>query len=562
MKKTIIAAVLILSAPYALLAEGDGKTSVTKTGGEVELKAGYGHTSPYEAEIKLDIAGSKVHFKPYVALKGITPYSSAHIEQEDYTFTGTAPLSENLGNTYQSLRETESRGSISEYGFHFDYMPAARHKLSLAFDGENAQRSENGLFKEELRLTDGGNMLASWSLNSPVLRENVNSAMAGYRFSYSPEGAMELNYSFRHEYEAEEKQMHAVELRSFDEFSGSLVKADADIAHHNLRISLKQSLGKTVINCTARYENRLIRSNDFQWLDDALVLEDHFRHQYQTGAFLASCRYLPLASLKLFAELEYAFTAMQGTYHHDFLPKAAIEWRPLSGGLLSLRYDRSLLRPSFALLNPAEIRLPFAIFQGNEELVGIHLNRLALDFDLKREVADFHLNSSCVFTRDGYNGIWMERKNVRIYKWGNEGVRYAWSLTPSLLIRAAKGTEINARATVIWDKRSAEAINMSNANWGCNAHLGLGQLLPAAFALKLSGDISYGATMDLYRREGLAYTAGLELSRKFGKELMAAVEGRLHNYAKNLIGQGAYTGYALNCPEHIFSLALKVRYSF
>ena len=562
MKRTFIAAVLILSAPYLLLAEGDGKSSVTKTGGQVELKAGYGHTSPYEAEIKLDIAGSKMHFKPFVALKGITPYSSAHIEKEDYTFTGTAPLSENPGNAYESFKETESRGATSEFGFNFDYMPASRHTLSLAFEGENLQRSENGVFNEELRLVNGINKLAIWNLNSPLLRENIYSAKAGYRLAYSPKGAIELNYHFRNENEAEEKQMNAVELRDFDEFSRSLVKADACIAHHNLHLALKQSLGKTVVSCAARYENRSIRSNDLQWLDDALVLEDHFRHQYQTAAFLASCRYMPLASLSLFAELEYAFTAMQGTHLHDFLPKAAIEWRPFPEGLFSLRYGRSLLRPSFALLNPAEIRLPFAIFQGNGELVGMHLNSLAFDFDLKREVVDFHLNSSYIFTRDGYNGIWMERNNVRIYNWGNEGIRNAWSLTPSLLIRAAKGTAINARATVIWDKRYAKAIDMTNANWGCNAHLGLEQALPAAFAMKLSGDVSYGATMDLYRREGLAYTAGLEFSRKFGKQLLAAVEGRFHHYANDLIGRGAYTGNALNCPEHIFSLAMKVRYSF
>ena len=561
MKRTIIAAVLLLSAPYLLLAEGDDKAAV-KTAGEVEMNAGYGHTSPYEAEVKLNISGNKVHFSPFVAVKGITPYSSAHIEREDYTYTGTDFFSENPGNRFLSSKETESRGTVSEYGFHLNYRPAAQHSFSLAFEGENIQRSETGSLSEEMIFTDGRSWQAEWNLDSPLLRENVCSARAGYRFTYSPKGQFEFDYSFRNESEGEEKHIDAISLQNFGDFSSSLVRADANIVHHNLHLALKQSFNKAELRLAARYEGRNIRSNDLQWLDGALVLEDHFRHNYGTGAFLASCRYVPVNPLRLFAELEYAYTDIQGRKCHDFLPKAAIEWQASEKSLFSLHYDRSLLRPSFSLLNPAEIRLPSAIVQGNEELVGSHMDRITFEYDLLTEKCHFHLNNSFRYSKDGFNGIWLEKNNVRIYKWGNEGILYAWSLTPSIGIKATESTEINALATVIWDKRYAAAVDMTNANWGFKAHIDVKQALPSAFAISISGDMGYGSTLNLYKREGFAYNAGLELSRKFGKHVLSALEGRFYHFASDIIGRGAYTGSVLNCPEHIFSLALKVQYSF
>ncbi|MGN1220730.1 MAG: hypothetical protein ACI4TU_07310, partial [Candidatus Cryptobacteroides sp.] len=41
-----------------------------KQSGEVELGAGYGHTAPYQASIKLNIEGKKLNFSPFIGIKG------------------------------------------------------------------------------------------------------------------------------------------------------------------------------------------------------------------------------------------------------------------------------------------------------------------------------------------------------------------------------------------------------------------------------------------------------------------------------------------------------------
>lgn len=549
--------VIIYTLATCLCANAQDKQS-----GEVELGAGYGHTAPYQASMKLNIEGKKLNFSPFIGIKGITPYSSKHIGDESYTFTGTEPLSESIGNQYFSNKETESMGIISEYGFKLDYSPSKCHILFVDFEGENVSQNETGTFNERL-LTAGSQTTSNkWRINSPMLMENALSAGAGYRFSYSANGSLELKYHFKNENEAEEKQLEAIELQGFEDFSKSLLKADVKIFHHNLHLVLNHHFSKVDLNVAARYENRLIRSNDLQWLDEKLTMEDHFRHEYWTGAVKASVNYLPVKSLRLFAELEYAYTQMQGRSLNDFLPKVVIEWRPWSAGLLSLRYDRLLVRPDFKYLNPAEIREPFALRQGNENLVGIHINKASFDFDCKLPVVAIHLNCGYIYSDDGFNGIWMERGNRRIYQWGNEGIRHALNISPSIRIKAADKTEINAHATVLWDNRIAAAINMSNSNWGYAAHLDLKQGLPAKFAIIVYGDYSFGNTLDLYRRAGTAYTFGASLERSFGKHLHAALEGGYHRYADELITQGAYTGLSYLHPEHRYHAGISVRYKW
>ena len=75
------------------------------------------------------------------------------------------------------------------------------------------------------------------------------------------------------------------------------MKADVKILHHNLHLVLNHHFSKVDLNVAARYENRLIKSNDLQWLDEKLTMEDHFRHQYWTGAVKASVNYLPVKNI-------------------------------------------------------------------------------------------------------------------------------------------------------------------------------------------------------------------------------------------------------------------------
>ena len=44
--------------------------------GEAAIRGGYGHTDPYRANLKFNVASRTIDFKSYAGVTGITPYSS------------------------------------------------------------------------------------------------------------------------------------------------------------------------------------------------------------------------------------------------------------------------------------------------------------------------------------------------------------------------------------------------------------------------------------------------------------------------------------------------------
>ena len=161
------------------------QTDRTKLAGEAVIRGGYGHTDPYKANLKFNVTSRTIDFKSYAGVSGITPYSSKLTEAELYTFTGTAPLSENAGNVYLSTLYTEASGVVPHYGFSLGYNPGGNHRFTLEFDGKNSTSHENGTLKEGLFAEGLEPIKTHWSLNSPILTENCYNVNAGYEYTIS-----------------------------------------------------------------------------------------------------------------------------------------------------------------------------------------------------------------------------------------------------------------------------------------------------------------------------------------------------------------------------------------
>lgn len=133
----------------------------------------------------------------------------------------------------------------------------------------------------------------------------------------------------------------------------------------------------------------------------------------------------------LTAGLEFAYTDMAGKKLRDFLPTGRIDWQVSRTSQLALGYNRRLVRPSLTLLNPVVLRTPFAVRQGNKDLEGLHANVFALSFTHDDPIFSWGMSLSYTMSNDGFNGIWMERDNRRIYQLGNEGKRAHGAFSPT-----------------------------------------------------------------------------------------------------------------------------------
>lgn len=172
------------------------------------------------------------------------------------------------------------------------------------------------------------------------------------------------------------------------------------------------------------------------------------------------------------------------------------------------------------------------------------------------------MSLSYTMSNDGFNGIWMERDNRRIYQWGNEGKRRAWSIQPDFTLRASATTKVRGQAVILWDKRIADAVSMAKEHWGVFSRLGVEQMLCATFRLNAFAEYSEGNTQDLYRHMGSAYRLGTTLSKSFGDHFSTSLEYQYVRQAKEVYTHGGYTGsyHLYSARRNACSLSLKYKF--
>ena len=181
---------------------------------------------------------------------------------------------------------------------------------------------------------------------------------------------------------------------------------------------------------------------------------------------------------------------------------------------------------------------------------------------LVARIFSWGMSLSYTMSNDGFNGIWMERDNRRIYQWGNEGKRRAWSIQPDFTLHASTTTKVRGQAVILWDKRIADAVSMTKEHWGVFSRLGVEQMLCATFRLNAFAEYSEGNTQDLYRHMGSAYRLGTTLSKSFGDHFSTSLEYQYARQAKEVYTHGGYTGsyHLYSARRNACSLSLKYKF--
>ena len=263
------------------------------------------------------------------------------------------------------------------------------------------------------------------------------------------------------------------------------------------------------------------------------------------------------------ARVEYDYSRMNQKNLHDVIPQARFAYHIDAKNTLTASYAMRLVRPTLHYLYDDHVYGPYTEDCGNKELEGIHVNRVALAYELKTKKMDFTTTVAHTNVTDGFNAIWMEIDNIRYSTWGNEAVRKAIEITPEVLWRASERTKLKGSVTVLWDERIAYAIDMYNPNWGITGRAGWEQQLPLGFKLGIDAMVSKGNTLDVYSHEGINYAFGGDLERSFlNNKLTATLAYEYKKLPVIEITQGAYTGsiYTRDHNPNMVKLALSYKF--
>lgn len=543
---------------FLFLSSANAQENKDGISGTINAAGGYGTTAPWEGDVRMLFRSKHVHFSPFVAVKGIGNTSSNMLNDLRYVYTGN-------GNTFTSHEDLESSGTHLKYGFNALFPNWNFGRINLNMKGEQVRKSTTGTLLEQLTATDG-TLLSDykWNVNKPDFKKDRFDASADYTYK-----DFRLSYAFTHEKEYEAVDRYAKGGYGGQNFNEYHRTTDTRINEHHVALAYDFHPAKAhLLTLGANFDHTDAERAHTQNTTPEVEVEPTFTHRQQTGAAHLAYRF-GNKWLRAAARLEYAFTYMKDNACskrlHDVLPMAHLDWSVTQKDTLALDYRMIIKRPDLELLDPTREIGSHSIYYGNITLEGIHINNLALAYRSQRGPVAFGATLGCILVQDGFNAIWMQKNNIQESTWQNEGIRRAVSLAPHIRWQAAKGTTLSAKATLLWDKRIAEAINMEKEHWGITTELGLRQQLPWQLSLAVNGRYSDGNTINLYSHEGCSYMAGTALTKTFLKKHTLTLSYEYIEHPEFIITQGAvikgnpvgWTGYSFLRPgqEHTVRLS-------
>lgn len=515
---------------------------------------------------KKDTASVQVSGKVYLGLK--TELSTDDDFTELTYSTGDPRLGTNSGNEYTSEADGASQNLQVSYGADLDIDIHSNHTLSFSLEGTNSSEHVMGSRTESV-VDKSGKQLSKVRTMYNQPDERVNELAVGLDYTYRlrrPGSSLTMGYSYEWENESagiEEERISAV---GWNLFSTNVLEQKINYHTHHAHVDCRLPVAKGhLLDFGLAYDRRELTVKTEQDRDSARVLEADYRHLMQYGG-AHFCYKLQLGPVEALARLEYRATKMQNRWLHDVLPTATVRYHIDSVHSLSAFYTIKLIRPDVQHLDTTCITNAFTTRYGNDKIVGVHVHNVALGYRMHLAKVDGLAEVRYLTANDGFNAIWMERDNRRIYTWGNEGVRHAVGLTLTADGHLSPTTDLKASANVLWDKRIAKAINLSNANWGVRADMRLMQTLYDVEAcmvnLILRGDYAFHNTLDVYSYAGHGGSVGGDLEVTVRKALKLGVGYHCIFTPDIHITQGAYYGTIHYRPGATHELALKATYEF
>lgn len=553
-------------------------TAQTKVSGTAEVKAGIDNENPWAASLNLDINAKHLTIKPFFAITGIGKDASGVLEDLNYTYPKT-------GNTYTSHSLIQEKGLEYNYGVAVKYLMTSGNELSVNVKGMHRDTDLTGSRTESAVFAGEGIPSAHVrsSIAAPGMISNNITAGASYKMNLAAKDSyLKFDYEYTNTDDEQERMTQVVENVNYSRMNSNWLSADTKMEQHTVGAEWspkswwKNGVGRTSVVAGAKYLHRQYDQDIMQKNDIVGEKAEGFRHRMQSGDIYADYKLIG-NHFTVEAHLGYEYTRMENKDLHDFIPRLRAAWRINKPNILTLTYNTAIIRPNIEQLSPIHIHDTFTEKFGNATLEGMHVRNVALNYTHTKEKVTFKTTLTHIFVDDGYNLIWMTNNDnpmrpaeimkfpdIRIMTILNTGVRRAWSLTPDVEWRPMAGTTLGGSVNVIWDKRVADAINMSKEHWGVTTSAFLRQRLPWAIDMKLNGSYSEGNTLDLYSHSGRMCTYGGSLERSFLKNnaLTATLSFQHLESPKVILTQFAYVGsmYIRNQHHNTASLALKYKF--
>lgn len=337
-----------------------------------------------------------------------------------------------------------------------------------------------------------------------------------------------------------------------------------------------------------KYINRSNKSENTNIYEGFSEMDSHrkFDHLTQVGAAYLSYNYAR-GKWSARAGLRYEFSHLeaqypdgaQAGYHrnlNDWVPNAAIEYKPDWFNSYKLSFSTNIQRPGITFLNPAVKEDPTTKSFGNSHLESAREYNINFTYMRIGPKLTFNVSPNVSFSDNQIVGVQYLEKGKQVSTYENTlrhcyvgmsaFAQWAIGSTTSLMVNGNAGYDLNHSGT----------LDLDNNRWRAFAFGQLTQMLPWKLRLGAGGGYWLGGAQGLYSHNKGSAFYNVSLQRSFLKEDRLTVQLQAQNVfsgkyttMRSYTTQGDYTGYtsskwigrnvALNVSYRFGSLKARVK---
>lgn len=352
-------------------------------------------------------------------------------------------------------------------------------------------------------------------------------------------------------------------------------------AEHTLQLDWTRPFAKYhKLETGVKYIDRLNKSENSRLYTGASEMNTHrlFDHTTQVGAAYLSYTY-NRGKWSGRAGLRYELSHLQAEYpdgsaqkYHrnlsDWVPNAAIEYKPNWANSYKLAFSTSIQRPGITYLNPNVIEDPITKSYGNSHLESAREYNLSFTYMRIGAKLTYNLSPSISWSNNQIIGVQYleDGKMVSTYENAMKGTRLGMSAFAQWKI-AAK-TSLMFNGNVGYNINKSDFLGLENKRMSAFVYSQLTQTLPWNLRLGAGGGFWVGGAQGLYGYSNGTGFYNLSLQRSFLKEDRLTVKLQASNFlggkymsSKSYTTQGDYTG---NTVSHWVnrSIGINVSYRF
>lgn len=303
-----------------------------------------------------------------------------------------------------------------------------------------------------------------------------------------------------------------------------------------------------------------------------------FDHTTQVGAAYLSYsfqrgKWATRAGLRYeFSHLEAKFpNGGEDNFHRnlsDWVPNAAIEYKPNWFNSYKLSFSTSIQRPGINYLNPGIKEDPTSITFGNSQLASARSYNLSFTYMRIGAKLTFNISPSYSWSNNQVLAVNYLEDGRMVSTYDNGLMGSTLGANAFLQWTMSSKTSVMLNGNVYYNQMESEQLNLKNDGVSAFVYAQLTQALPWQLRLSAGGGFWYSGLTDLYGyRKGSGFY-NLSLQRSFLKEGRLTVQLQASNFLsgkfttmKSFITQGDYTGHNVDSwPTRSFGIRVSYRF--